>query len=52
MQTGPLQTFMCSSITLKPDLDSVGLGWALRVCIFNQLPGDTGALVLGSHLSK
>ena len=24
-------------------------GAGLRVCIFNQLPGDTGALVLGSH---
>ena len=35
--------------TSKPDLDSVGLGWALRVCIINQLPGDTAALVLGSH---
>ena len=33
----------------KPDLDSRGLGWALRVCISNQLPGDTGALVLGPH---
>lgn len=22
---------------------------ALRVCIFNQLSGNTGALVLGSH---
>ena len=47
------QTFMCIQIMcgccLNANFDSVGLGWGLRFCISNRLPGDAAAVVRGAH---
>ena len=37
----------CLSLTPR-DSDSVGLGWAQRICISNKFPGDTDAADLGT----
>ena len=34
---------------LNADFDSVGLGWGLRFCISNMLPGNAAAVVHGAH---
>ena len=47
------QTFVYIQIMrrccLNANFDSVGLGWGLRFCISNRLPGDAAAVVRGAH---
>lgn len=46
-----IKNFKCTFSGLRP-LDSVGPGWGLQMCRFNEFPGDTEAVGLGNHILK
>ena len=40
---------LCVDLVKNADSVPVGLGWSLKFCSSNELPGNTNALVLESH---